>query len=298
MPLLFHYGAAMSEVPMLGGLSQWRGRYDALVCDLWGVVHDGRRAIDSACDALIRFRQGGGHVALLSNAPRPNGAVAVQLDGFGVPREAWDTVVTSGDVAREWITRRPDAWHRALGRRCFHLGPPRDRPLLEGLDLEFVPHVDQAEFILCSGLMDDETETAETYHWLFRAALARQVKLLCANPDLAVMRGPKRVPCAGALAAAYAEMGGEVRQYGKPHGNAYALCFERLHALDRARVLAIGDGLHTDIAGAQLAGIDALFVCAGVHAAELGAELDETTVGQLCAAHGLSPKAAIPMLAW
>jgi HAD superfamily hydrolase (TIGR01459 family) len=288
----------MTETPILQGLSSWAGRYDAMICDLWGVVHDGRRAIASACDALLRFRQGGGHVALLSNAPRPSAAVVAQLDGFGVPRDAYDTVVTSGDVTREALNRRPDDWHKALGRRCFHLGPARDQPLLEGLNVDLVPTLDQAEFMLVTGLYDDETETAETYRPMFEPAIARGVKMLCANPDRAVMRGPKRVPCAGAMSELYTNLGGEVREYGKPHANAYALSFERLGAVELERVVAIGDGLFTDIAGAQAIGIDALFICHGVHGAELGETPDGATIARFCAQHGLTPLAAMPTLAW
>jgi len=292
------YVAAMSDVQILPGLSQWADQYDALVCDLWGVVHNGRVATPSACDALIRFRKGGGKVALLSNAPRPSSAVIVQLDGFGVPREAWDSVVTSGDVTREAINRRPDAWHQALGRRCFHLGPTRDKPLFEGLAVDPAGDAADADFILCTGLLDDEAETAETYRRLFEQAISRGQRFLCANPDRAVMRGPKRVPCAGALSQLYSEMGGEVREYGKPHANAYALCFERLQGVDPARVLAIGDGLHTDIAGAKAIGIDALFIWEGVHGAEIGAAPSGTDLARICGEHRLTPKAAMRELGW
>lgn len=288
----------MSDVEILSGLSQWAGRYDALVCDLWGVVHNGKVATPSACDALVRFRRAGGKVALLSNAPRPSNTVIAQLDGFGVPREAWDSVVTSGDVTREAISRRPDAWHRALGRRCFHLGPTRDKPLLEGLDVERVESVETADFILCSGLYDDETETAETYRPLFEPAVARGQRFLCANPDRAVMRGPQRVPCAGALSQLYAKLGGEVREYGKPHANAYALCFERLGEVATDRVLAIGDGLLTDIAGANAIGIDALFIWEGVHGAEIGSTPNGADLARICREHKLAPKAAMRELAW
>jgi HAD superfamily hydrolase (TIGR01459 family) len=288
----------MSEVPILSGLAQWADHYDALVCDLWGVVHDGRKATPSACDALIRFRKRGGKVALLSNAPRPSGAVVTQLDGFGVPREAWDSVVTSGDVTREAINRRADAWHQELGRRCFHLGPARDKPLFDGLAVDPASDVAEADFILCTGLLDDETETAETYRPLFEPAIARGQRFLCANPDRAVMRGPNRVPCAGALAQLYAAMGGEVREYGKPHANAYDLCFDRLDGVARARVLAIGDGLLTDIAGANAIGIDALFIWEGVHGAEIGSTPNGADLARIAAAHQLTPKAAMRELAW
>jgi HAD superfamily hydrolase (TIGR01459 family) len=297
-PLWDPYVARMSEVEILSGLSQWAGQYDALVCDLWGVVHNGRVATPSACDALIRFRQAGGKVALLSNAPRPSSAVEVQLDGFGVPREAWDSVVTSGDVTREAINRRPDAWHQALGRRCFHLGPARDKPLFEGLDVDPAGEVEAADFILCTGLLNDETETAETYRPLFERTIPRGQRFLCANPDRAVMRGPQRVPCAGALSQLYANMGGEVREYGKPHANAYALCFERLHGVEPKRVLAIGDGLLTDIAGANAIGLDALFIWEGVHGAEIGSTPNGADLGRICRDHQLTPKAAMRELAW
>ena len=288
----------MSEVPILPGLSQWADHYDALVCDLWGVVHDGRKATPSACDALVRFRKRGGKVAFLSNAPRPSGAVLAQLDGFGVPRKAWDSVVTSGDVTREAINRRADAWHQELGRRCFHLGPARDKPLFEGLAVDLTRDVEEADFILCTGLLDNDAETAETYRSLFEQTISRGQRFLCANPDRAVMRGPKRVPCAGALSHLYAAMGGEVREYGKPHANAYDLCFERFGKVEQSRVLAIGDGLLTDIAGANAVGIDALFIWEGVHGTEIGSTPNGADLGHICREHQLTPKAAMRELAW
>ena len=282
----------------IDGMAALAPGYDALLCDLWGVVIDGHRAIASACEALQRFRAKGGRVALLSNAPRPSEAVVRQLDGFGVPRGAYDTVVTSGDTVREALLRRPDDWHRALGRRCHHLGPPHNRPLLDGLDLELETAVEHASFVLCTGLGDGATETPADYAGLLRAARARALKLLCANPDLAVMRGPMKVRCAGALAEAYAALGGEVRHYGKPHANVYELCFAHLGPVDRRRVLAIGDGLHTDIAGAAGIGVDALFVWDGIHRSDIGAAPSEQAAAQLCAAHGLAPKAVIERLTW
>jgi HAD superfamily hydrolase (TIGR01459 family) len=288
----------MSEVPILSGLSQWADRYDALVCDLWGVVHNGHTATPSACDALIRFRKRGGKVVFLSNAPRPSAAVLVQLDGFGVTREAWDSVVTSGDIAYEAINRRADTWHQELRRRFFHIGAAHNKTLFDGLAAEPTSDVAAADFILCTGLFDSNNETAETYRPLFEQAIARGQRLLCANPDRAVMVGAKRFPSAGALANLYTAMGGEVREYGKPHPNAYAMCFERLGKVERSRVLAIGDGLLTDIAGANAVGLDALFIWEGVHGAEIGSTPTSTDLGRVCREHRLTVKAAMRQLAW
>jgi HAD superfamily hydrolase (TIGR01459 family) len=224
--------------------------------------------------------------------------VIVQLDGFGVPSEAWDSVVTSGDIVREAINRRPDAWHQALGRRCFHLGPARNQSLLEDLDVDPIGDVAEADFILCTALRDNDTETAETYRPLFEQTIPRGQRFLCANPDRAVMVGPKRVPCAGALSQLYAAMGGEVREYGKPHANAYDLCFERLDGVPQSRVLAIGDGLLTDIAGANATGIDALFIWQGVHGAEIGSTPSGADLARLCGAHQLTLTAAMRELTW
>jgi len=288
----------MREIQILSGLSQWADLYDTLICDLWGVVHDGRKAMPSACDALVRFRKRGGCVVFLSNAPRRSAAVIAQLDGFGVTREAWDSVVTSGDIAHEAINRRADTWHRDLGRRFFHIGAAHNTSLFDGLAAEPTGDVAEADFILCTGLFDSNSETAETYRPLFEQAIPRGQRLLCANPDRAVMVGPVRLPSAGALASLYTAMGGEVREYGKPHANAYDLCFERLGKVERSRVLAIGDGLLTDIAGANAAGLDALFIWEGVHGAEIGSTPSSDDLGRICREHRLTAKAAMRELAW
>jgi HAD superfamily hydrolase (TIGR01459 family) len=237
-------------------------------------------------------------VVLLSNAPRRSAAVIIQLAGFGVTREAWDSVVTSGDIAYEAINRRSDAWHQKLGRRFFHIGPAHNKTLFEGLAAEATSDIAEADFILCTGLFDSDSETAETYRDLFVQAIARGQRLLCANPDRAVMVGPKRLPSAGALANLYAAMGGEVREYGKPHPNAYDLCFERLGEVDPSRVLAIGDGLLTDIAGANAVGLDALFIWQGVHGAEIGVRPNSADLGRVFHEHRLTAKAAMRELSW
>ena len=288
----------MSGLPILPGLSQWADHYDALVCDLWGVVHNGHTATPSACDALVRFRRRGGKVVLLSNAPRLSAAVVTQLNGFGVTREAWDSLVTSGDITYEAINRRADTWHQELGKRFFHIGPAHNKTLFDGLAAEQTSDVADADFILCTGLFNSDTETAETYRSLFEQAILRGQRLLCANPDRAVMVGPKRLPSAGALAQLYATMGGEVREYGKPHANAYELCFEHLGKVEPARILAIGDGLLTDIAGANAVGLDALFIWQGVHGAEIGPTPNSTDLGRVCGEHRLTAKAAMRELAW
>lgn len=251
-------------VPHYAGLAPLAGRYDGFILDLWGVVHNGRQPYPGAVDCLRRLRAGGGRVLLLSNAPRPVAPVAHFLAAMGVDAACYDDLLTSGELVRQALA---DGSDRLPGRRCLSIGPERDAGLLDGLNYARVTAVAEADFLLCSGLADDERETVEDYRPLLTAARARDLPMVCANPDLTVMRGTLVVPCAGLLAQAYAAQGGTVHYHGKPHRAAYTACFNRL-GLARERVLAIGDSLRTDIAGANAAGIDSLLVPGGIHAEE------------------------------
>src|SRR5271156_7098652 len=214
--------------------------YDVLFCDVWGVVHNGVAAFPRACEALGRFRSRGGTAILITNAPRPGAAVARILDRFGVPREAYDAIVSSGDVTRGIVEGR-------RGERVFHLGPERDRPIFAGLDVAFSP-LEQADYVVCSGLFDDTIETPENYRAMLAAMRARNLFMVCANPDIVVERGDALVYCAGALADAYAAFGGGVLFGGKPQAPIYqaalaAAAASRGAKLPRERVLAIGDSV-------------------------------------------------------
>ncbi|AWM86000.1 TIGR01459 family HAD-type hydrolase [Microvirga sp. 17 mud 1-3] len=253
---------------LIDGLQPMAGRYDLILCDVWGVLHNGVKAFAPASEALVRFREGGGRVVLVSNAPRPGSAVVTQLDGFGVPRRAYDSIVTSGDLTRLAIEERID-------KVVYHIGPPRDMPIYQGLNVRF-GSVEEADYVVVSGFEDDERETIENYRERLEAMRARELLMVCANPDLIVERGNTIVPCAGTIALAYEEMGGPVFYAGKPHGPIYDRAIAvgaRLKGapIGKDRVLAIGDAIRTDIAGAAGYGIDSLLVARGIHAEELGA---------------------------
>jgi HAD superfamily hydrolase (TIGR01459 family) len=255
---------------ILTGLSTIADRYDAVLCDVWGVIHNGRESFPAACEALVRYGAEQGPVVLISNAPRPALAVHEQLRQLGVPDAAWTGFVTSGDATRSLLSARAPG-------PVFALGADRDMPLYEGLGLDLAP-LDEAAFICCTGLFDDETETAEDYRALMAGAVARGLTFICANPDLVVHRGERLIPCAGAIAKLYQEMGGEVIMAGKPFAATYDLAVaeaERLvgHPLDRTRILCIGDGVGTDVAGANGQNLDCLFVTGGIHGAEDPAEV-------------------------
>lgn len=253
--------------------------YDVLLCDVWGVVHDGRRAFDEANAALAAFRARGGTVVLVSNAPTPSDNVARVLDDKGVVREAWDSIVSSGDLALAHI--RSQGW-----RRLHHIGPARrDRAFFEALGSPSAP-ISEAEGLACTGLVDDRSETAENYRERLEAARARGLTLVCANPDLVVHVGQDLLPCAGAIGALYEAMGGAVVWAGKPFPIAYDTALgeaSRLRGADvpRARVLAVGDSIRTDLAAAAGAGVDALFIASGIHR-------DEALSGGGIAADGLA----------
>ena len=271
--------------------------YDLVLSDVWGVVHNGVAAYLQAGEALARFRAGGGTVVLVSNSPRPGKPVVRQLDHFGVIRAAYDTIVTSGDVTRNVLGEHP-------GANVYHIGPERDLSIFDGLDIRFTP-LDVADCVVCSGLFDDEVETADDYRALLGKVQARNLLMVCANPDVVVERGDRLVYCAGAIADLYAAMGGEVIYAGKPYRPIYDLALAEGAAfrgapVAPARVLAIGDSVRTDLQGALAIGIDCLFVTAGIHAEELGRreQPDMEALGAIFAAAGTWPKAVTRRLAW
>ncbi|WP_265516625.1 TIGR01459 family HAD-type hydrolase [Nitratireductor luteus] len=268
--------------------------YSAILCDVWGVVHNGVSAFPQASAALARMRQAGKAVVLITNAPRPHGLVEEQLRLLGVPDEAWDAVVTSGDVTRELISNAP--------RRLFHIGPDRDMTLYDGLDIELVEEFEAAG-VVCTGLVDDEIETPEDYAELLQRLRARNLPFICANPDIVVERGDKLVFCAGALARDYGLLGGRTEIAGKPHRPIYEAALAAAgRALGRqigiADALAVGDGVLTDVKGGVNMGIDVLFVTAGIHAVEYrhNDAPDRQMMNAFLEKHGLMPVAAIERL--
>lgn len=251
---------------LVGGLEEVADRYDLLLCDVWGVLHDGIAAFPRASAALAEFRARGGRVILVSNAPRPGRVVVAQLRRLGVPPEAFDDIRTSGDLTREIVMDQ--------GERAFHhIGPPRDLGLFEGLAVRPVP-LDHADYVVCTGLFDDDTENVETYRETLARMRERDLLMVCANPDLVVERGEQLIVCAGALAAAYEELGGRTVTPGKPHPPIYEAALKLGAELlgrpvPRSRVLAVGDAIRTDIAGGHGAGIATMFVVRGIHAGEI-----------------------------
>lgn len=287
-----------STPPILASAATLLGRYDVVFCDVWGVVHDGHRAYASAVDALARFRRGGGTVVLVSNAPVPSDAVAAMLASRRVPEDSWDAIVSSGDLALAHVEERGY-------RRVHQIGPAdRDSALFRRLRAEDAPLAD-ADAIVCTGLVDDLNDTAESYRPLLTAARDRGLPFVCANPDLVVEVAGRLYLCAGAIATLYEDLGGPVFWAGKPYAPAYAAATEQARAvrgtaIDRSRILAIGDALRTDIAGAANAGIDALFIGSGIHRADAmsGGELDPARLAALFAPGAPPAVAAMPVLAW
>lgn len=272
--------------------------YDVLLCDVWGVVHNGLAAFPAACDALMRFRAGGGTAILITNAPRSGDAVARILDRLKVSRGAYDAITSSGDVTRGIVKAR-------LPESVFHLGPERDLSIFAGLDVRFAPP-ETADYVVCSGLFDDTIETPESYRDLLAKLEARSLSMVCANPDIVVERGDTLVYCAGALADAYAARGGKVLYCGKPHAPIYELALATAAALRGGktpypqRVLAIGDSVRTDLKGAAALGLDCMFVISGIHAEEYGSRdaPDLAALNAMFAAADVMPRAVMRELIW
>ncbi len=286
--------SAFAQIPILSSIRPVAQGRKAWLVDIWGVMHNGVTPFAHAVDACQRFRQDGGVVLLLSNSPRTGEGVIAQLRQIGVADDAYDDVVTSGDATRVLIAE-------VGGRPVFHLGPERDRPTFAGLDVAFATP-EACEVVVCTGLFDDDSETPDDYDALLGDFKARGIRMICANPDLTVERGGKIVYCAGALAQRYSEIGGVADLAGKPHRPIYDMAFTRLAGLlprapERSEMLAIGDGVKTDIKGAVDAGLDAVYVASAVNLGP-GGTLDDTALMHLFPDPGQRPVAAMAALAW
>jgi HAD superfamily hydrolase (TIGR01459 family) len=290
---------------LISGLAELAPHYDALICDIWGVVHDGHAPYADAAEALRRFRDRHGPVVLLTNAPRSAESVQAQFRAIGVPDDCYDAIVTSGGAARadlETRVRAKDdqatgsrpAAHKAAKLRLYYIGPERDASLFDGLAVARAS-VAEAEVALCTGLVDDLTETPDDYADILAAMKARGLAMICANPDLKVHRGEQLCWCAGALARDYEALGGSVIYYGKPRRPVYDIA--RSHLSGARHILAIGDGLVTDIRGANAAGLDALFIADGVHGEEIEPYTPEH-LERLFASEGVRALAVCRQLAW
>lgn len=279
-------------IPVLSSIAELAATTDAWIVDIWGVMHNGAHAYAAAASACSQLRAHGGTVVLLSNAPRPFSAVVPHMAAIGVPPDAYDAGVTSGDVTRDMLA----AW---VGRRLLHIGPERDRGLLAGLDFHLAPAA-EADVVLCSGLYDDETETPATYAPLLEALAARNVPMICANPDIMVERGDRLIYCAGALAAEYEGRGGQVNYAGKPYPAVYQCALDEIARLrggpiEKNRVLCIGDGIETDLKGAHAAGLRSVFVASPIF---VPGGLSAAVLEELFATRPFAPAAAMPALAW
>ena len=273
----------------ISGLGQVADDYDVLICDIWGVIHNGKIPFFEACEALTRFRQSRGTVVLVSNSPRPSRAIPEQLASIRVPEGIYDAIVTSGDATIDELSRRAPG-------PVFKLGPDRDDRIYEGLELHFSA-LEDARFISCTGLFHDDTETPDDYTELLSEARDHGLPMVCANPDIRVKRGDKMIYCGGALAQKYEDMGGEVIYAGKPHTPIYRLSRAWLEEVlgyvpGAERILAIGDNIHTDLLGAQNENFDCLFIADGMDTANSEAAFD------LIRDHGISAKYVMGGLDW
>jgi len=287
----------MTSPTPIQGLSELAGRYDVLLCDVWGVIHNGRESFPEACAALARFRAEVGPVILISNAPRPHPPVVEQLDALGVPRAAWTKLVTSGDATRPLLSARAPG-------RVWAIGPEHQSVLYGGLDLS-MGEPEDADFISVTGPYDDENDEPGDYRDRFVTCVGRGLDLICANPDIVVQRGDKLIYCGGALAQLYESLGGRAVMAGKPYAPIYEMALREAESelgrpIDAARVLCVGDGLPTDVRGANARGLDILFVANGIHGAEtVGLDgLNLAVIDDLLRQEGLHATWAIADMAW
>lgn len=259
---------AGASYQMINGLSEIIENYDAVILDLWGVVHDGVQPYPNSVAAMTALKNAGVPVALLSNAPRRSEVVVARMEDMGISRDLYGPAVASGEIAYQELRSRTDPWYQALGRKVFRVGPGRDLSLFEGQDIEVVEKLEEADWVLITGPNDD-FDPVSKYEDMLHVALSRKLPLLCPNPDREVIRGGERIICAGAIAGRYEELGGDVRWEGKPLASAYDFCLQAFDKGPDAKLLVVGDSLSTDVAGSNNAGLDIALVTGGIHADEL-----------------------------
>jgi len=290
-----------SEMRVLAGIGEIVENYDAVILDVWGVLHDGAKPFPFVLETLHRLREHGKKTLVLSNAPRRALPVSKRLAEIGVARELYDHIHTSGEETWQHLKRRDDDFHAALGRVCYHIAPSRESDVLDGLEIERVDAIDDAAFIHNTGPWGWD-ENVVRYEDMLQAARRRDLPMVCANPDLVVHHMGRRAICAGAIAQRYEAMGGRVRWHGKPYPGVYRAALEMLGIGEPKRILAIGDSLRTDIAGANAAGIDAIVVAGGIHYEEFGCgegQLpDPARIATAARASGAHPIAALDQLRW
>jgi len=286
-------------VRVINGVRELAPEYDGFILDLWGVVHDGTAPFPGVLDCMERLIAAGKRLVLLSNAPRRSDDVMRRITRIGVPERLYHGIMSSGEEAWLHLKHRDEPFYAALGHRCVHIGSERDLEIREGLDLVFVDVPAEADFILNTGPAEWE-DTLETYMPVLAEALSRGLPMVCANPDLVVVHNGKPALCAGALAEEYQRLGGRVRWHGKPYPSVYESCLGLLGIGEKRRILAIGDSLRTDIAGATGAGIDSLFIAGGIHADELSNDgvLDPERIAAALNKDGLRPVAAAACFVW
>lgn len=286
-----------APLPIISGLSELSSRYEAVLSDVWGVIHNGVSAFPEAVEALVEYRRAGGRVVLITNAPRPSPPIVAMLDRLGVPREAYDAIVSSGDATRAMISKY-------RGKAIHHVGPPtEDDALYEGFDLRRTS-AEEAEVVVVTDL-DTDDDTPEMYRERAKLWLSRNLPMICANPDRVVEHGDKIIYCGGALGDLYSAMGGMVYMAGKPYPPIYEEAFRLAEeaagkSLDKSRVLAIGDSVRTDATGAAQFGIDILFITGSIHAAELDAfgKPDPQAIADLIAPSRAHVAGFLPRLSW
>lgn len=287
---------------IIPGLADIARHYDGFILDLWGVVHNGHAPYPGALESMAKLRENGAPLILLSNAPRTHNYVVDFLTQMGIERTCYDHILTSGDMTREALENRQYALLQGAGTRFYQIGAVRDKGLEKDLDYARVSSIDEAGFIICTGLVNDEVETPEDYRPLLQEALRGDLPMLCANPDLTVMRGANTIYCAGSIAALYEQLGGRVLLFGKPYPEAYQGSMGKLGIMDPSRILAVGDSMRTDIKGAVAAGLDSVLIGGGIHAEEWGltdgAVPANSQVEQIIKLYGVTPTYVMGHMCW
>jgi HAD superfamily hydrolase (TIGR01459 family) len=288
----------MPETRILNGLREIAENFDLVLMDLWGCVHDGVKPYPAALDCLVRLKDAGKPVAILSNAPRRAGEIEAKLTEMGIDRALYTEIFTSGEETWKFLKTRPDGLGQRLGRRVYAIMPDRDAGILDGLDLQSVTDIGEATFVLVTGIEDTKTQ-AKDFDPLLRQALKQSLPMLCANPDLVVHRGGVEEICAGAIAQRYESFGGRVVYHGKPHVKMYDVIFKALGAV-RARALGVGDSYSTDIRGVQGAGGKGVLIAGGIHRSELlyAAKIEPKLLRDLNRAFEIVPDYSLPHLVW